>query len=88
MKILEEETVLELPYIYYPGYEIKINNENVKSFESENGFLAITINKIEDANINVKYRGTLLMGISKIISIITFISIIIYLYCKKNNIDK
>ena len=73
VQIFEEETTLEFPYIYYPGYEIKVNGEKASSFESENGFLAITVKPNQKVDITVKYVGTTIMLVSKIISIIGII---------------
>ena len=83
-------TVLELPYIYYIGYEatMNINNNIIKltTFESENGFVAIQIPEdIKEAKIAVSYIGTIAEKIAYIISAIAFILFIIYIviYNKK-----
>ncbi len=80
---VEENTVIELPYIYYLGYNIKITNnygeilkENV--FESDNGFVAFNLPR-DSSNVIVRYTGTLIMKISYIVSFITFIGLIINL---------
>lgn len=89
-----DNTVLELPYFFYPGYTIMIDNgeEKIKleAFESENGFLSIKIpNGIQEANISIEYTGTILEIISFIISEIGLIGFIIYIYSfKKKNLDK
>ena len=36
-------TELELPYIYYLGYDVKINDKNIDTYESNNGFVTIKI---------------------------------------------
>lgn len=78
-----ENTILELPYIYYLGYEVYIetNGEQTKIdiLESENGFISIKLkNEVETGNVSIKYIGTNIMKISMIISIISFTTIIIY----------
>ena len=78
VEAFKENTILELPYIYYPGYKIKINNEEIKSFESPNGFLAISLNKLNESIIEVNYEETILMKTSKMISIIGIILFIMY----------
>ena len=91
----EKDTILELPYIYYLGYEVEItengNSTKIETFESENGFVAIKIDKdIEKASINVKYKGTMIEKISYVISATSTVLFIIYIiYSKrKNKIDE
>ena len=78
IKVFENETILEFPYIYYPGYIVMINDEEVETFESENGFLAISLSEIPKSEVDVKYVGTILMTVSKIISGMTLISMLVY----------
>lgn len=78
IKVLENGTIVEFPYIYYPGYKIIVNGEQIEGFESEHGFLAISLPETYKAEIVVKYVGTNLMIISKVISGMTLISIIVY----------
>lgn len=79
---IEENTTLELPYIYYLGYNIQIEQNGqiltLETFESSNGFVAVNLPNTESGKITVKYTGTTIMQISYIVSIITFISIVIY----------
>lgn len=80
-----ENTQLELPYIYYLGYTVKINGEKVNTQESINGFLEINLNEdIENANVTVEYTGTPLMYISATVSIISFLSLAIYIILREN----
>lgn len=76
--------VLELPYTYYLGYEIKLNSEPLKYVQSDNGL--IEIHDINTGNIVVKYTGTYIQKISyyiSIISLLIFISYIIFINKKK-----
>ena len=80
---VEENTVIELPYIYYLGYNIQITNNNGEIlkenvFESDNGFVAFNLPR-DSSNVIVRYTGTLIMKISYIVSFITFIGLIINL---------
>lgn len=77
MKInnITEDTKIELPYIYYLGYEITYTNlndntkENIKYTESEKGFIQIEVNQAsENICINVKYTGIMGMKITVIVS--------------------
>ena len=88
MENIEEGTILELPYIYYPGYKITIENSageivNLKTEESENGFLSTNLVGIEEGTINVKYVGTLVTKLSYVISGISIILFIIYIFIEK-----
>ena len=85
-EILENDTILEFPYMYYPGYKITVNNEEIAGFESENGFLAISISESSQLDIVVKYTGTNLMMIAKVISGISFLIFIGYIFCDVQNI--
>lgn len=86
---VEEQTTIELPYIYYLGYEVKVKaNENNKitkleTFESENGFVAINVSNLENAKIEVSYEGTFIMKFSRIISISCIILLLGLLIRKK-----
>ena len=80
---LENGTIVEFPYIYYPGYKIIVNGEKVESFESENGFLAVSLPEMSSSEVVVEYVGTNLMTISKIISGMTLISMIVFKIAKK-----
>lgn len=80
---IEENTTLELPYIYYLGYNIQIEQNGqiltLETFESSNGFVAVNLPNTEDGKITVKYTGTTIMQISYIVSIVTFVSILVCL---------
>ena len=73
-------TELELPYIYYLGYDVKINDKNIDTYESNNGFVTIKIPEdLESAHIVVQYKGTILEKVSYVISLIALIGFIIYI---------
>lgn len=82
----EKGTILELPYLYYPGYVVEVctsaHTINLEVTESQNGFLQITLPEdIEQGNINVKYTSTMIEKVGYIISavsLITFIGYVIY----------
>ena len=79
VKTFDEETVLELPYIYYPGYEITLDGMHIRSFETENGMLGIHLNTKEETLLEVKYSGTSTMKTSLLISFAGIVSTIIYI---------
>ena len=70
----EEGTIIELPYIYYLGYNVTLeqNGEIVEleEFETENGFLGVKLPVVQNASIKVNYTGTVIMKITRIISIL------------------
>ena len=83
-----ENTVIELPYIYYLGYSVEIqksdgNIEKIDTFESDNGFVAINLEEGTEGKIEVEYTGTILMRLSYMISIATFFILIICLVFSK-----
>lgn len=86
---ITEDTTIELPYIYYLGYNIYTNNDNNKKLvynESDNGFIEITIPKTDkNVQISVKYNGTTAMKISALISIVSTILLIILVIINKKN---
>lgn len=75
-------TIFELPYIYYPGYEVRLDGMIAETFETENGFLGVVMGKEDKAEISVCYKGTKIMKISALISFITLIIFCIYIWKK------
>lgn len=76
-KITTKDSILELPYIYYPGYIVTLNGEKQEILETENGFIGIVLK--DSGTLEVEYTGTVLMNISKIISILGVIGFITYI---------
>lgn len=79
----EKGTKLELPYIYYVGYEVTLKTENeerkLETFESENGFVGIELrDSIGEGEILVSYPGTATMKISAVVSILGLSGMILY----------
>lgn len=77
-----EYTIFELPYIYYPGYEVRLDGISVQTFETENGFLGFAMGANDEVSLDVEYTGTTAMKISSFISIITLIAFGIYVWKK------
>lgn len=84
-------TEIELPYLYYPGYTVKLINNNVQTYlessESENGFVKIVIpDNINEGKIIVDYTGTVLEKSAYIVSgISVFIFAVYIIYFRKKN---
>lgn len=77
---IEENTVIELPYIFYLGYTVEITNDTgetvkIDTFESNNGFIAVNL-PITTEKVMVEYEGTVLMKITYFISFATVIALI------------
>ena len=80
---LTEETIIELPRIYYLGYKLENSlGEKIPLEESENGFLQA---KIEESGIlSLSYQKTFIMKFSFILSMVTFLCLIIILIRSKD----
>lgn len=79
---------VELPYIYYLGYDIKINENNIEYEESDNGFIKINIPENCNGLIKINYKGTKLEKTTFVISIISAICFIIYIFYEKLKLNK
>lgn len=83
--LISNSIKVELPRLYYLGYEIimkdeKGNKNAIKYYENEFGFIELELTK--SGILEVNYKGTLASKISNyicIIAIITWISVIIYI---------
>ena len=60
---------LELPYIYYPGYEVRYDGMLVDNYETENGFIGIELKK-DEGRLEVEYKATKEMIMGIVLSII------------------
>lgn len=78
----DEKVVLELPYLYYLGYTVKLDGVPLNTFETEKGFLGSKIDENEVGTLEVKYTGTRMMNFTKIISFVTFMVFLVYIYKK------
>ncbi len=80
----KKDTMLELPYLFYPGYVVTLdansNTKNLEITESENGFVSVTLPEdVESGKITLEYKGTTIETVSYIISLIAFIAFIAYI---------
>lgn len=92
IKNADKDTILELPYIFYPGYRVNISYNGkiiqLATSESDNGFVQIVIpDNIGEGKIQCEYTGTKLEKASYIISLLGIIAFIAYIiYSKKKHI--
>ena len=81
-----ENIELEIPIIYYKGYNVILNNKKINVEKSENGLIKIKTNEKKE-NIEIIYTGTNIYNITKYVSLISLIVIILlklrYVICKK-----
>lgn len=83
VKNVSENAKIELPYIYYLGYEAKLEKDDgtkidLEITESDYGFCMINIENVNEGKISISYAGTLLMKISYDLSILGISFIILY----------
>ncbi|MDL2215286.1 hypothetical protein LJC00_03765, partial [Dysgonomonas sp. OttesenSCG-928-M03] len=78
----DKPTKAELPLIYYKGYKASLDGKEIELVQSSNGLVEISIPK--SGQVTTWYNGTLIQRISLIISLMTFIVLIIYIIKNKN----
>ncbi len=78
---VKEKTILELPRLYYLGYDIKLNDKKIDYEMNDKGF--ITINVKESGTVTINYKGTTLYKITLLLRYITIIGLIIYFIKRK-----
>ena len=81
----EIKNKVELPLIYYVGYDIKINGEKVSYSKSDDGFIQIELPNEQNIEIQASYKGTVFSKIANIISLISFIGVIVLIIKNKRN---
>lgn len=84
---LEDNSIFEFPYIYYPGYQVTVNGNEIPCFESKNGFLAISLPQSPMSDIVVEYTQTNAMKTSKLISLIGIVLLGCYIFHEKSKIS-
>lgn len=80
-----KHTYLEMPLIMYKGY-VAIDNSTHQEYEvdkSENGLVRININNVKEGELTLFYRGTELQNYSVILSTISMIVLIVFVFRKK-----
>ena len=80
VETFEENTIIELPYIYYPGYEVRADGIVIEAIETENGFLGCNIPAHENLTVEVSYTGTSNMKVSVLISVLGVLLLVIYIW--------
>ena len=82
-----ETITIELPRLYYMGYTLEVNGQDVELVESKNGFLQATIS--ESGTYTLTYEKTIVMKIANFLSLGTFIILmIVIVFCSIRNKKK
>lgn len=81
----DENTEIELPLIYYYGYEINIENiengnkeQKIEYEKSEKGYIKIKVHNLGKIRVKAKYKGTVLYRVLDVIAGITFVVLCLY----------
>jgi len=85
VKNIEKEAILEFPRIYYLGYVLEKDGKKVPVYENLKGFVEAKIK--EKGTYQLTYKGTMVHRITKIISLLTCI-ILIIMYGRKKRLEK
>jgi hypothetical protein len=72
------ESTIELPIIFYQGYDITIDDQLVNNTWSESGYVMFTVPDKGSYGVNVRFAGSSLTKISTIISIFGAVGLIIF----------
>lgn len=80
-----EDTILELPYLFYKGYEVIYTPQNnpdsilLETTESEHGLVEIKVDSSFRGTITAQYHATTLHQVCMVISFTTFFAYLLYL---------
>ena len=90
---VEKGTELELPFLFYPGYYVKLQYEdlevNLETSETENGFVRIVMPEdFKEGKIIVNYTATILDKVAYILSGVFIVVFIIYVICFRKKMQQ
>lgn len=90
---IQDTVTIELPYIYYLGYNATLTDEKgdisqLEIKESDKGFCMVKVANIDNGTINISYTGTVLMKISYVSTFAGIILAIWYILTKYKSSDK
>ena len=77
---------IDVPLIYYRGYKVKslINNRNYSIGYGYNTWCRIHISNVKEDKIILEYKGTIITRISYLISFISLIMLLVWIFFRKN----
>ena len=79
-----ETMTIELPRIYYMGYRLEVNGQEIALTESDNGFLQATIQ--ESGTYILTYEKTTIMKLANVLNIGTVLALIGITIIKKKKV--
>lgn len=79
----QQENKLVLPLLYYKGYKATLNGTSINVEQSKEGLLEITVP--ESGKVEVWYKGTFIQCFSLILSAISLLGLLIYLYAIRSS---
>ena len=83
IEVTGDKALLELPYVYYPGYKVTVDGAKVQTAESTNGFLSVGFGKLSKADLKVEYTGTFGSKTGNALSIVSLIAFAAYIISLK-----
>lgn len=83
-----DDAYIKIPLVMYKGYEARDQNGALRTLTCERGYVIADIAGLTDGVITVKYVGTAIRTVSQIVSMLTFIGIIIYLILRKTALKR
>lgn len=79
------EDILEIPRFYYKGYTATLNNKELSITKSKNGLIETRVT--ESGKVYIEYTGTTIQKISYYISILSILSLCIYIFMNKRKLN-
>lgn len=79
---------VDVPFIYYKGYEATLETSLEDSYrieqlnvsgDGENGFVRVDLTENQKGKLTVRYKGTVIQKISAIVSVLSLLAVVIYL---------
>lgn len=85
-KYTEEDEILELPLLYYKGYQAILNGQAIPVRESNNGLVDVLIH--QSGRAQVYYKGTIVQAVSFYITIFGMFGFGVYIFLTKYRLRK
>ena len=77
---------LELPLIYYKGYDVRLNDEELEIGQSKQGLVEVSVN--QPGRVVAYYKGTTIQIVSFYISIISIFAFCIYVLYSRRKVKQ
>ena len=83
-----DDAYIKIPLVMYKGYEARDQNGVLRTLTCERGYVIADIAGLTDGVLTVKYVGTTVQTVSKIVSLLTFIGIAVCLILRKTALKR